>query len=155
MRIAVGRRYKPGLLLSFFTAVQVVGALSASLLVQRTGRLAVGLRITAAVSVLGLVLVAVSPTSFPWVWMIVLGLGVGGIFPLTLTVPLATTSSVDEARSLTASMLFYGYLLGATGPFAVSILRSLSGGFAMPFVFLAILAALAFSLADPVANGSR
>jgi MFS transporter, CP family, cyanate transporter len=148
-------KVQAGLLLSFFTAMQVVGALSASLFVQRSGRLVDGLRITAAVSALGLVLVAVSPLSFPWVWIIVLGVGAGGIFPLTLTVPLATTSSVDEARSLTASMLFYGYLLGATGPFAVSILRSVSGGFTVPFVMLAILALLALLLARPVVHGPR
>jgi CP family cyanate transporter-like MFS transporter len=148
-------KVQAGLLLSFFTAMQVVGALTASLLVQRTGRLVDGLRITAAVSALGLVLVAVSPLSLPWVWIVLLGVGAGGIFPLTLTVPLATTSSVDEARSLTASMLFYGYLLGATGPFAVSILRSVSGGFSVPFVVLAVLALVALLLAKPVVNGPR
>lgn len=142
-------KVQAGLLLSFFTAMQVVGALSASLLVQRSGRLVDGLRVTAAVSALSLVLVGVSPLSLPWVWIALLGVGAGGIFPLTLTVPLATTSSVDEARGLTASMLFYGYLLGATGPFAVSILRSVSGGFTLPFAALALLALAALVLAAP------
>jgi cyanate permease len=49
-------------------------------------------------------------------------------------------------------MLFYGYLLGATGPFAVSLLRSISGGFALPFVGLALLALLALAFAAPAAN---
>jgi cyanate permease len=53
---------------------------------------------------------------------------------------------------LTASMLFYGYLLGATGPFAVSLLRSLSGGFTLPFAVLALLALAALALAAPAAN---
>jgi CP family cyanate transporter-like MFS transporter len=145
-------KVQAGLLLSFFTAMQVVGALSASLLVQRSGRLVDGIRLTAAASAVSLVLVALSPLSIPWLWVSVLGVGAGGIFPLTLTVPLATTSSVDAARSLTASMLFYGYLIGATGPFAVSLLRSLSGGFAVPFVVLAILALAALALAAPAAN---
>ncbi len=145
-------KVQAGLLLSFFTAMQVVGALTASLLVQRSGRLVEGLRLTAAVSALSLVLVALSPLSLPWLWIALLGVGAGGIFPLTLTVPLATTSSVEEASSLTASMLFYGYLLGATGPFAVSLLRSMSGGFALPFVVLAILALAALAVAAPAAN---
>jgi MFS transporter, CP family, cyanate transporter len=148
-------KVQAGLLLSFFTAMQIVGALTASILVQRTGRLVDGLRLTAAISAVGLVLVALSPLSLPWLWIALLGVGAGGIFPLTLTVPLATTSSVDDARSLTASMLFYGYLLGATGPFVVSILRSASGGFAVPFVLLAILALVAISLAGPAANKPR
>ncbi len=141
-----------GLLLSFFTAMQVVGALTCSLLVQRTGRLADGLRVTGVVAAVGLALVAVSPTSLPWLWMIVLGLGVGGIFPLTLTVPLAMTSGVDAARSLTSTMLFYGYLLGAAGPFIVSLLRSGTGSFLTPFLLLAALAAAEVVLARHVAR---
>ena len=131
----------------------MVGAVTASLLVQRSGRLIDGLRLTAAVSAAGLLLIAFTPMPLPWLWIIVLGVGAGGIFPLTLTVPLAITSSVDEARSLTASMLVYGYLLGATGPFAVSLLRS--GGFTAPLVLLTTLAVLALSLAGPVAKGPR
>lgn len=148
-------KVQAGLLLSFFTLMQMVGAVTASLLVQRTGRLTDGLRVTAAVSAAGVLLIAFTPMSFPWLWIIVLGVGAGGIFPLTLTVPLAITSSVDEARSLTASMLFYGYLLGATGPFAVSLLRSVSGGFTAPLALLATLAVFALSLAGPVAKGPR
>ena len=131
----------------------MVGAVTASLLVQRSGRLIDGLRLTAAVSAAGLLLIAFTPMPLPWLWIIVLGVGAGGIFPLTLTVPLAITSSVDEARSLTASMLFYGYLVGATGPFAVSLLRSVTGSFTAPLVLLAILAVAAFALAGPVARG--
>jgi CP family cyanate transporter-like MFS transporter len=139
-----------GLLLSFFTAMQVVGALSCSLVVQRSGRLADGLRATAASAAAGLLLVALTPVSLPWVWIVVLGFGIGGIFPLTLTVPLAMTSSVDAARSLTATMLFYGYLLAASGPFAVSLLRSATGSFAPPFILLALLSVVALLFAGAV-----
>jgi MFS transporter, CP family, cyanate transporter len=144
-----------GLLLSFFTAMQVIGALTCAVLVQRSGRLTAGLRATATVAAAGLLLVALTPVSAPWLWIVVLGVGVGGIFPLTLTVPLTMTSSVDAARSLTATMLFYGYLLGATGPFAVSLLRSATGGFAAPFVLLAVLSAVAFLIAGAVVGPAR
>jgi CP family cyanate transporter-like MFS transporter len=143
-----------GLLLSFFTAMQVVGAMSASLAVQRTGRLTAGLRITATISGIGLLLVALTPMSSPWLWTAVLGLGCGGVFPLSLTVPLAITSTVDDARRVTAFMLCYGYLLAATGPFAVSVLRSLSGGFALGFCFLAAVSAVMWPIARKVTGYS-
>jgi CP family cyanate transporter-like MFS transporter len=130
--------------------MQVVGALSCALLVQRSGRLADGLRVTAAAAAAGLLLVALTPVSLPWIWIVVLGFGVGGIFPLTLTVPLAMTSSVDAARSLTATMLFYGYLLAAAGPLAVSLLRSTTGSFATPFILLAVLSVVALLFAGAV-----
>lgn len=137
-----------GLLISVFTVTQLVGAMTASLVVQRTGRLVTGLRLTAVVSGIGLLLVAFTPVSAPWVWVVILGIGVGGIFPLTLVIPLAKTSSIAEARGVTASMLLYGYLLGAAGPFIVSLLRTLSGGFALPFATLAAACAAAVILAQ-------
>jgi CP family cyanate transporter-like MFS transporter len=148
-------KVEAGQLVSFFTAMQVLGALASALVVQRTARLTDGIRVTAALSALGLLLVAFTPLSAPWLWAIVLGVGVGGIFPLALTVPLAMASSVDEARSLTASMLCYGYLIGATGPFAVSLLRSVSGGFAASYALLAGLSSVALLIARRSVMGQK
>jgi CP family cyanate transporter-like MFS transporter len=141
-----------GLLLFYFTILQIVGAMTAALLVQRTGRLGDGLRITALTMAAGLVLVAMTPLSAPWLWVAVLGLGAGGIFPVTLMIPLAMTRSVDEARHLTASMLCYGYLLAATGPFVVSLVRGASAGFVIPFLVLAALAVACAMLAHLVVD---
>ena len=141
-----------GLLISVFTVTQLLGAMTASLAVQRTGRLVTGLRLTAVVSGIGLLLVALTPVSAPWLWVVILGMGVGGIFPLTLVIPLARTSSVAEARSVTASMLLYGYLLGAAGPFIVSLLRTFSGGFEVPFATLAAGCVAAVILAQAAVN---
>jgi CP family cyanate transporter-like MFS transporter len=148
-------KVEAGLFVSYFTAMQVVGALTSALVVQRTGRLTDGLRVTSALSVAGLLLVAFTPLSAPWLWIIVLGVGVGGVFPLALTIPLVMTSSVDEARSLTASMLCYGYLIGATGPFAVSLLRSVSGGFAASYALLAGLSSVALLIARRSVMGQK
>jgi CP family cyanate transporter-like MFS transporter len=145
-------RVQAGLLVSYFTGLQVVGAVTGALVVQRTGRLSGGIQVCAALSAAGLLLVAFTPLSAPWLWMGVLGLGIGGMFPLALTVPLARASSVDEARSLTASMPCYGYMLGAAGPFAVSLLPSASGGFAVAYVVLAAFSGLALLVARPVVD---
>jgi CP family cyanate transporter-like MFS transporter len=139
-----------GLLLSFFTGMQVVGALTAGVTVQRTGRLVDGLRLTALLSGIGTALIAFTPLSAPWLWAVVLGVGVGGIFPLSLTIPLMMTSSAADARNLTASMLCYGYLLGATGPLIVGVLRSSTGGFEVAFVALAVVCVATFILARPL-----
>lgn len=76
-----------GLLLSLFTASQIVGSMSASVIVQRSARLVAGLRVTALVTAAGVLLVGLTPLSAPWLWATVLGLGAGGIFTLALTVP--------------------------------------------------------------------
>jgi CP family cyanate transporter-like MFS transporter len=139
-----------GLLLALFTASQIVGSMSASIVVQRTARLVAGLRFTALVTAVGLLLVGLTPLSFPWLWATVLGLGAGGIFTLALTVPLVVTGTADDARRLTATTLCYGYLLAAMGPFVVSVLRSLSGGFSWSFALLSALSIIALSIARTV-----
>ena len=82
------------------------------------------------------------PLATPWAplaWVIVLGLGIGGLFPLALTLPLDYSADADEAARLTAMTFFVGYLLAAVGPVAVGALRDATGGYAGPFVALAML----------------
>ncbi len=139
-----------GLLLSVMTASQIAGSLSISFIIQRTGRLVAGLRATALLNAVVLLLVSLTPLSAPWPWAALLGLGTGGIFTLALTVPIMVTDSVDAARRLTASTLCYGYLLASTGPFVVGLLRSASGGFTWSFAALGGLCLVALVIARPV-----
>jgi CP family cyanate transporter-like MFS transporter len=74
-----------------------------------------------------------------WTWVIVLGLGIGGLFPLALTLPLDYSADADEAGRLTAMTFFVGYVVAAVGPVAVGTLRDATGGYAVPFVALAAL----------------
>ena len=67
---------------------------------------------------------------------VVLGLGIGGLFPLALTLPLDYSANADEAGRLTAMTFFVGYVVAAVGPVAVGALRDATGGEAGPFVAL-------------------
>jgi CP family cyanate transporter-like MFS transporter len=71
--------------------------------------------------------------------VVVLGLGIGGLFPLALTLPLDYSADADEAGRLTAMTFFLGYVVAAVGPVAVGALRDATGGYAVPFVALATL----------------
>lgn len=145
---------RAGLLLFVFSIFQIVGVMLASLHVQRTGARAMACRITAATTLAGLVLLATTPLSAPWLWVALLGLGTGGIFPLSMLLPIAATSTVADARRWTALMLCCGYILGAAGPFVVAALRSASGAFAAPYLALAGACAALFAIARFV-TGSR
>ena len=71
--------------------------------------------------------------------MVVLGLGVGGLFPLALTLPLDYSADADEAGRLTAMTFFVGSVVAALEPVAVGALRDATGGYTVPFVALAAL----------------
>jgi CP family cyanate transporter-like MFS transporter len=119
-----------GLVLASFTvaftlANPVFGALSRNedrLLLALSGILAFA----------GFVLLAAAPTRFPFLAVPVLAIGLGGAFTLGMTLPLDNTHEPEEANAWNAFVLTIGYLIAASGPFSVGVLRDATGSFALP-----------------------
>lgn len=111
---------------------------------QRLLALAVGL-----ITMAGLTGVLLSPTSLPWVWASLIGIGNGASFPLALTLlVLRTRSSFDTAR-LSAMAQSIGYIIAAAGPIAVGALHDLFGGWTVSvgFVLALVLPQTLFGIA--------
>jgi len=77
------------------------------------------------VALLGLVLVP-SPG---WLWATLLGIAIGPLFPLTLTLPLDAAHRPAEVAALAGMMLGLGYTLSAAGPLVLGAIRDAAGGF--------------------------
>lgn len=128
-----------GLLLSVSTLMGAPASLIMPMLAarardQRVHAAAVGL-ITAA----GLVGLMLSPTSLPWVWASLIGIGNGASFPLALTMLVLRTRSAFDTARLSAMAQSFGYLIAATGPVAVGVLHDLAGGWAVSVGFVLCL----------------
>jgi MFS transporter, CP family, cyanate transporter len=76
-------------------------------------------------ALLGVVLVP----SAGWVWAALLGVAIGPLFPLTMTLPLDAAERPAEVAALAGMMLGAGYTLSATSPLLLGAVRDLSGGF--------------------------
>jgi CP family cyanate transporter-like MFS transporter len=84
----------------------------------------------------GLLGVIVAPTTFPWLWAILIGFGNGASFPLALTLlVLRTRSSTDTAR-LSAMAQSIGYLIAALGPVLVGVVHDATGSWAAAVALL-------------------
>jgi len=134
-----------GLLLGVFSGTQVISALGLPVLAHRTGDPRPWIALAAAVSAAALVAVALAPQALvpslaPWLWAGILGLGVGGQFALALTVITEHASTPADAAALSGMAFFVGYPLAALGPVIAGALRDLTGGYAVPFLFIAVLA---------------
>jgi CP family cyanate transporter-like MFS transporter len=92
------------------------------------------------VLVIGMFGLAFIPTIAPWLWIISFSAGAGSVFPLGLTLPLDLADEPHEITRLSAWMLGLGYGLSAAGPVLVGALRDLTGGFAIAFAALGVLA---------------
>jgi CP family cyanate transporter-like MFS transporter len=64
-----------------------------------------------------------------WLWAVLLGVSIGPLFPLTMTLPLDAAEGPAEVAALAGMMLGLGYTLSSTGPLLLGAVRDLSGGF--------------------------
>jgi len=128
---------RTGLLLAVFALVRVPSAFIFPALADRSGDRRPWLALTLTLATFGFCAAGLIPLVTPWApwaWVVVLGLGIGGLFPLALTLPLDYSADADEAGRLTAMTFFVGYIVAAVGA-----LRDATGGYAVPFVALAAL----------------
>ena len=70
------------------------------------------------------------------VWAVILGAGMGAIFPIVLTLPVDVGGSPGDVAATAAMMLLVGYILSAVGPLAFGIARDVTGGFALGLLLL-------------------
>jgi CP family cyanate transporter-like MFS transporter len=64
-----------------------------------------------------------------WLWAVLLGMSIGPLFPLTMTLPLDAAERPAEVAALAGMMLGLGYTLSSAGPLMLGAVRDLSGGF--------------------------
>ena len=62
-------------------------------------------------------------------WVVLIGLGLGAIFPLVLTLPIDVADEPAQVGSVAALMLLGGYLISAGGPVLLGVARDLTGDF--------------------------
>lgn len=83
-----------------------------------------------------------APTAGAWLWMLLAGVGLG-LFPLALTMIALRTRTATTTATLSAFSQGIGYLIAASGPLLVGVLRGATGGWAWPFgLMFALLAAM-------------
>jgi len=64
-----------------------------------------------------------------WLWALLLGISIGPLFPLTMTLPLDAAERPAQVAALAGMMLGVGYTLSALSPLLLGAIRDLAGGF--------------------------
>lgn len=130
---------RAGALLSVSALVQAPVALITPTLATRLHRQGPLVIASAAFTAAGLLALIVAPTAAPWVWVVVLGIGQGASFPLSLTIMVIRSPTPEATTALSSMSQTIGYLLAALGPLLVGVLHAASGGWTVPFWFLLVL----------------
>jgi len=97
--------------------------------------------VLSAVAASGFLGLLLAPTAVPVLWAVLIGTGLGGNFPLVLTLIVLRTAHPDDTSSLSTMAQGLGYLAAAAiGPFAVGVLHDVTGEWTWPVVALLTLA---------------
>ena len=146
---------RAGLLLGLFSFTQIFSALAVPALADRTGDHRPWIALCGGLATVMLAAFALVPTAAPWLWAALLGLGVGGMFALALTLLVKLASSPAAAARLSGMALLVGYLLAATGPVLAGALYDAVGNYRVPFLVLAAIGAATLALGVSVRPSER
>lgn len=118
-----------GLLLGFLTAMEVMSGLITPAIANRSQDKRLVLVILLALIMAGFCGLILSPERFSLLWPCLLGLGIGGLFPMSLIVSLDHLDNPRRAGGLTAFVQGIGYLIAGLSPLIAGMIRDQSGSF--------------------------
>ena len=136
--VYVERGWSPadaGALLAVVNGVGLVATLGVPLLADRVGTRRVQLTIPTVACIVGFAGVLMLPEA-AILWAVVLGLALGGIFPLVLTLPLDVAHAPAAVGSASAFMLLGGYVISSAAPIVLGAARDITGTFEASLLLL-------------------
>ncbi|MED0991396.1 CynX/NimT family MFS transporter [Bacillus nitratireducens] len=134
-----------GTLITVFTVIQMICSFLIPTLADIYKNRALWLLVSICFVLVGLSLM-IYPLTTPWVPSILLGIGLGGVFPLALMLPLYETKTSEDASSWTAMMQSGGYIMGGFIPVLAGIARDYFDGYTQVFIIMALLSLILFLL---------
>jgi CP family cyanate transporter-like MFS transporter len=118
-----------GLLLGFLTAMEVISGLVVPAIANRSRDRRVILMALLILIVAGFCGLILSPQTYSLLWPCLLGLGIGGLFPMSLIVSLDHLDNPQRAGGLTAFVQGIGYLIAGLSPLMAGVIRDRLGSF--------------------------
>ncbi|MGH0587899.1 MFS transporter [Bacillus mycoides] len=134
-----------GNLITVFTVVQMICSFLIPTLADIYKNRALWLLGSICFVLVGLSLM-IYPLTTPWIPSILLGIGLGGVFPLALMLPLYETKTSEDASAWTAMMQSGGYIMGGFIPVLAGIARDYFDGYTQVFIIMALLSFILFLL---------
>lgn len=118
-----------GLLLGFLTAMEVISGLLTPAIANRSRDRRQVLMVLLGLIMAGFCGLILSPQHLSLLWPCLLGLGIGGLFPMSLIVSLDHLDNPQRAGGLTAFVQGIGYLIAGLSPLIAGMIRDQLGSF--------------------------
>ncbi len=119
-----------GLLLGFLTAMEVISGLATPAIANRRRDKRGVVAVLLVLIILGFCGLILAPQHLRLLWPCLLGLGIGGLFPMSLILSLDHLDHPHRAGGLTAFVQGIGYLIAGLSPLIAGMIRDQLGSFA-------------------------
>ncbi|GKV57505.1 MFS transporter [Sporosarcina sp. NCCP-2222] len=144
-----------GSMLSMMTIIQILFNLLIPLLITRFPARRFWLLTILLLGLIAIGLVGTGSTSLTWVGAFVLGIPLGGLFPIALLLPLDETETAAETNSWTAMMQTGGFIMAGLLPLLIGILYDLTSNHQNTLLIIAAFFLLMIALAFLIGNGKK
>jgi CP family cyanate transporter-like MFS transporter len=128
-----------GLLLSVFSATQVISGVAAPVVAHHLPDRRPMLLGSVLAVALGMAGMLFAPDAAAWVWVGLLGFGLGAGFALGLVLFSDYSLSPPASARLSAMVFLVSYSVASAGPTVIGALRDATGSFRVPFALLLVL----------------
>lgn len=136
-----------GLLLGFLTMCEVVAGILFPWWASRASDKRIVIAVLCVLQLVGFSALALLPDAALILWVALIGLGIGGIFPLSMIITMDHIDNPFQAGRLTAFVQGIGYLIAAGAPFAAGFMRDALQSFTAAWLLLAATSIVALALA--------
>lgn len=136
-----------GLILGFLTAMEVISGLITPAIANRSQDRRIVLIALLLFIIAGFVGLALIPETLSLLWPCLLGIGIGGLFPMSLIVAMDHIDNPMRAGGLTAFVQGIGYLIAGLSPLFAGLARDQLDSFGWAWIVLAGAMVLLIGLA--------
>ncbi|MGP5202952.1 MFS transporter [Psychrobacter aquimaris] len=137
-----------GALLSILTVAEVISGILISIFIKKFTDRRKPLFVILSLILVGLVLLIYIPSKLAFLTVIILGLGIGALFPLSLIIALDYASNAKQAATLLAFVQGGGYLIASAFPFIAGVLVDASSDLTGAWIGMIIGVLLLFSICN-------
>ncbi|WP_341952291.1 MFS transporter [Salinibacterium sp. TMP30] len=131
-----------GAMLSLFGLIGIPLGILSPVLASRISNIGLVMFAGVLAGAFGYLGLAFAPTAVTWLWVALAGIGTI-LFPLCLVLINLRTRSHEGSAALSGFVQSVAYSVAALGPFAVALVRELTGGWVWPLMFLLFTSLLA------------
>ncbi|MYM60800.1 MFS transporter [Vibrio sp. OCN044] len=129
-----------GLILAFLTSVEVIAGLTIPAIASRNKDRRGILVLLLVCIITGFSGLIMKPEEYALIWASLLGLGIGGLFPMSLIVTMDHVDNPTQAGKLTAFVQGIGYMIAAMSPLVAGYIKDSSSSFTSAWLILAAVA---------------